>query len=100
MTEATAEKIENIPEPEKLTPEQKVFHVKQNMITELNRIHNQYHAFVFGLPINEDQKRFAMANIIQALHWAEDGIEALQFTVEELPPVNPEQPPTNQPEGA
>ncbi len=106
--ESVAENVVEAPTPEPLTPEQKVFHVKNNLRNTLNGFHNNLFNFVNGLPINEDQKKFALANLIQGLHWVEDGLEALQFEVTELPPVPPaegcEQPPAesdvNQPEGA
>lgn len=72
-----------IPEIE-LTKEQKVTHVKANLLNSLANMHNHLYNFVFTLPINEDQKKFALANLIQALHWVEDGIEVLQFEVEKL----------------
>lgn len=73
---------------ENLTQEQKVWHVKNNLRRTLAIHHNSTFNFVSGLPINEDQKKFALANLIQALHWVEDGIEALQFEVESLGDIN------------
>lgn len=77
--------VENAP----LTQEQKLKHVKNNLNKTLIQFHNNLFNFVGELPLNEDQKKFALANLIQALHWVEDGIEALHFEVEDLPTAPP-----------
>ena len=74
-----------------LTQEQKMQNVKVNLNSTLATLHNNLFGFVSGLPITDDQKKFAQANLIQALHWAQDGIEALEFEVvdsPELPAAN------------
>lgn len=88
------------PQPEvEFTKEQKVAHVKINLLGTLAQFHNSLYNFVYTLPINEDQKKFALANLIQGLHWVEDGIEALEFEVENLNAVEKgKQQESNQPE--
>lgn len=98
------------PEAPKLTPEEKVAMVKQNLLNQLNQFHNNTFNFVSGLPIDEESRRFALANLVQGLRWAQDGIAVLKFEVENVqnippvPPVDGEVPPpaaevTPQPEG-
>jgi len=86
-TENTVDSSEVTPEQaaEIVTKEQKLAMVKGNLLNSLNANHNNLFNFVSTLPINEDQKKFALANLIQSLHWVEDGIEALHFEVVEVP---------------
>ncbi len=90
MSEAVENTVEytiDVATPEKapLTPEQKMEFVKQELLNELVSHHNPYHAFVLKLPINDDMKKFALVNLIHALHLIEDGVRSLQFEVVESP---------------
>ncbi len=93
MTACEQTPEENTP----LTPEQKMQNVKINLRNTLNTVYNNFFHFLNGLPIAEDQKRFAFMNLRQALMWSDDGIEILKFEVEELPPVPTEETDINQP---
>jgi len=91
--------LPEVPPEAPLSAEEKVNLVKNNLRNQLATCHNNLFNFISGLPINEDQKKFALANLIQGLHWAQDGIDALQFEVENMPPAPPapEQPEVSPP---
>lgn len=61
--------------------------VKVNLHNSLNKVYTQLTSFINTLPINPQLLSCAMMNLDQGYMWAREGINTLQFKVEEVPPT-------------